>query len=181
METTKYIAFLRGINIGGRRVKMERLRELFAELGFDDVRTFIQTGNVFFDAPEQNAAALAGKIEQHLAASLGYAVPTFLRTVAEVEQVLRLAPFDQIELTGDKRFLVTFVSAPLPADFALPHRSPHNDYEILAATRGEVFSVYQVSNNKIGDPAAFLEKKFKIKTTSRFLHTAHKILDAAKN
>ncbi len=101
METTKYIAFLRGINIGGHNIKMERLRELFSQLGFADVRSYIQTGNIFFETTETDRAALARKIELHLFAALGYEVPTFLRTVRETTDEAELA-FQQAEAEKDK-------------------------------------------------------------------------------
>ena len=68
-EVTRYVAFLRAINVGGHTVKMERLRELFAELGLANVETFIASGNVIFDAPSGDAGALERQIEQHLHAA----------------------------------------------------------------------------------------------------------------
>ncbi len=62
----KYIAFLRGINIGGHQVKMEQLRELFRKLGLTDVRSYIQSGNIFFETAETDRVRLTRKIEQHL-------------------------------------------------------------------------------------------------------------------
>ncbi|MBA2620764.1 MAG: DUF1697 domain-containing protein [Acidobacteria bacterium] len=179
METTRYIALLRGINIGGHRVKMERLRELFAELKVENVRTYIQTGNVFFDTYETDRTALGERIERHLFENLGYEVPTFLRTVEEIERAVNIEPFKEIELTDDKRFLITFIPKPLAADFVLPLVSPKNDYEILRATGGEVFSVLKIINGRPSNPVALIEKTCEMKTTSRFFHTTIKILQAA--
>lgn len=181
MKTVKYIALLRGINIGGHRVKMERLRELFAGLGFADVRNYIQTGNIFFETFETDRAALIERIERHLFDNLGYEVPTFLRMVEELESAIELNPFKNIELTDDARFLVIFLQKPLPADFVLPYVSPKNDYEILRATDGEAFCVMKIINERVGNPAAIIEKTCKMKTTSRFFHTTIKILEAARN
>jgi len=180
MKKKTYIAFLRGINIGGQRVKMERLRELFSALGLADVRSYIQTGNIFFASSEVNRDALARKIERHLGDALGYEVPVFLRTVAEVEHALRLDPFKHLEATPDTRFLITFISQPLPADLKLPFISPKNDYEILQATSGEVFSLLRIINGRPSNPATLIEKRCKAKTTSRFFGTTIKILHAAK-
>ena len=83
-----FIAFLRGINVGGHRVKMDRLRELFEELGLEDVSTFIASGNVIFSADSGDVQSLRVKIEEGLAKGLGYDVPTFLRTPAQLS-VLR--------------------------------------------------------------------------------------------
>jgi uncharacterized protein (DUF1697 family) len=181
MKTTLYIAFLRGINVGGHRVKMERLRELFEELELRNVRSYIQTGNVFFETAEIDRARLTRKIEAHLLAALGYEVPAFLRTIAEVEAALRLDPFKPIEATSETRFLITFIPQPLNGALVLPYAAPKNDFEILQATSGEVFSVMRLINGRPANPAAYIEKTCKVKTTSRFFATTVKILEAAKS
>jgi uncharacterized protein (DUF1697 family) len=79
-----YIAFLRGMNLGNRRLPMSRLKELFEELGFDEVETFIASGNVLFLSKITDARSLESKIAKHLEASLGYDVDTFVRTAKEV-------------------------------------------------------------------------------------------------
>ncbi len=88
----RYIALLRGINVGGHRVKMDRLRELFEALGFDDVATYIASGNVIFSAESHDTEALQGEIEGHLARELGYEVATFIRSPAELEAVAAFEP-----------------------------------------------------------------------------------------
>lgn len=181
MVVTKYIAFLRGINVGGHRVKMERLRELFAELGLTGVRSYIQSGNIFFETSVTDCVALTSRIEQRLSAALGYEVPVFLRTIAEVEHALGHAPFKHLEATPDTRFVITFIPQPLPDNFQLPFTSPKNDYDILQATSGEVFIVMRLINDRPSNPAAFIEKTCKVKTTSRFFGTTIKILQAARS
>jgi uncharacterized protein (DUF1697 family) len=90
-----YVAFLGGINVGGHRVTMERLRGEFESLGFEDVGTFIASGNVLFRASGA-AAQLERHIEAHLEGALGYPVPTFLRTNAGVVAAAELAPFGAV-------------------------------------------------------------------------------------
>lgn len=87
-----YIALLRGINVGGHRVKMNVLREHFAGLGHEDVWTFIASGNVGFSTERDDRTALASEIEQYLARVLGFEVATFLRTVDELGEVLAVDP-----------------------------------------------------------------------------------------
>lgn len=180
MKTTKYIALLRGINVGGRTVKMERLRELFTELGFTAVRSYIQTGNIFFETTEKNRAALAGEIERHLAAALGYEVPVFLRTPAEVAKLLKLDPFKDTKVTPDTRLFIIFVSEDLPDDLELPIQSRQGDFEIIGTPPGAAFVVLRLLNGRPGNPAAFIEKTYKVQATARFFGTTAKILDAAK-
>jgi uncharacterized protein (DUF1697 family) len=93
----RYVAFLRAINVGGHTVKMDRLRALFEEMGFEDVETFIASGNVIFQAKRKDAGALEKKIEAHLEKALGYAVGTFLRTPAEVAAIAAHEPFPRLE------------------------------------------------------------------------------------
>ena len=85
---TRYIAFLRAINVGGHTVKMDILRQLFEELGLSKVETFIASGNVIFETPSQNERELEERIQAKLHASLGYQVATFLRTDQEVASIV---------------------------------------------------------------------------------------------
>ena len=89
----RYIAFLRAINVGGRTVKMDRLRELFEAMKFTDVSTFIASGNVVFNAPGKDPVVLETRIEKHLQQSLGYEVATFLRTPSELATMATFEPF----------------------------------------------------------------------------------------
>src|SRR4028119_1216147 len=88
----RYVAFLRAINVGGRRVKMNHLRKLFEALGFVNVETFIASGNVIFGSDE-DPQILDRKIEDHLRGSLGYEVATFVGTASELENISRNRPF----------------------------------------------------------------------------------------
>ncbi|BAJ28142.1 MULTISPECIES: DUF1697 domain-containing protein [Kitasatospora] len=181
MET--YIAFLRAINVGGRTVKMDRLRELFAELGLEGVRTYIQSGNVFFRTAETDREALVARIEAGLEAGLGYPVPVVLRTVGEVEAVLAAEPFAGVEPGEDKRLFVLFLSEPLPAEVRaeLPVVSPKGDWEMIGATPGEAFVVMHLRNGRLnGNPATAFPKSYRGQATSRFLHTTGKIVAAAR-
>lgn len=89
----RYIAFLRAINVGGHNVKMDALRALFAEMGLENVSTFIASGNVIFDSPADDMAALESQIAAHLKGALGYDVATFVRTPAEVAAITAYRPF----------------------------------------------------------------------------------------
>ncbi|MDP3676026.1 MAG: DUF1697 domain-containing protein [Novosphingobium sp.] len=97
---TRSIAFLRAINVGGHTVKMYRLRQLFESLGFSSVETFIASGNVVFEAPSQDAAALESRIEKRLLEALGYEVATFIRTDAELAAIASYKPFRRSQLDG---------------------------------------------------------------------------------
>ena len=87
------IAFLRGINVGGHNVTMARLRELVAEIGVDDVETFIASGNVIFDGGRRTPKALEAAIEDKLASALGYDVATMVRTPAQLAKLVAVDVF----------------------------------------------------------------------------------------
>lgn len=181
MEQITYIALLRAINVGGHVVKMEKLRELFRELGFKNVRTYIQSGNVFFDIDEKDVSTLIKKIEQHLHTSLGYEVPTMLRTIEELEQVIERSPFKGKDRTDDTRFNIIFFNDPLPQELSLPLASPKNDCEIVAVTDKEAYVLWRLVNGRPGNFDSWLGKSLGgIKGTNRFYHTAIKMLEAAK-
>jgi uncharacterized protein (DUF1697 family) len=89
----RYVAFLRGMNLGKRRIKNEELRAEFEALGFEDVATFRASGNVVFAARRQAEASLTKTIEAGLGEALGYEVPVFLRSCAEVAAIAAREPF----------------------------------------------------------------------------------------
>jgi uncharacterized protein (DUF1697 family) len=111
----RLVAFLRAINVGGHVVTMETLRRLFVDLEFDEVETFIASGNVIFSTRGRDAGALERRIERHLGASLGYEVKTFLRTVSEVKAIAEHAPFTPARIQSAGAFSVGFLAEPLDA------------------------------------------------------------------
>ena len=93
----RYVAFLRAINVGGRVVKMDRLRALFEELGHANVETFIASGNVLFDSTSRSVAAMERKIEAKLASSLGYDVATLVRPITALASIVERHAFADVE------------------------------------------------------------------------------------
>jgi len=109
-----YIAFLRGMNLGNRRIKMGDLRALFEELKFTGVGTFIASGNVIFSSKSADEGKLVRQIQDHLAKSLGYEVDTFLRTRAEVAAVAAFRPFAAADFDHPGHTVYAgFLTAPL--------------------------------------------------------------------
>lgn len=131
----RYIALLRAINVGGRVVKMERLRALFEALEFAGVETFIASGNVIFDAPGR-AAALERAIAASLERSLGYPVETFLRTPLELEKAIGASPFKD-ETPGG--LYVGFGSRAFPAGVAARMTRLETDVDRFAVIGREVY------------------------------------------
>jgi len=89
-----YIALLRGINVGGhKKVKMELLRKSFTALGFEQVQTYIQSGNVVFKGAKASAAALSRKIEDRIVKDFGFPAPVITRTQEEIATAIQNNPF----------------------------------------------------------------------------------------
>ena len=175
----RYIALLRGINVGGHQVKMEALRGHFADLGLAHVGSYIQSGNVFFDSDEADRDALQARIEERLRAALGYAVPTCLRTVEEFAAILARDPFAGIAVRPDMRLSVSFLARPVTPLTDLPQKTPRGDFELVAMTPTELFVVWYLVNGRPGNGYDHMEKKLGAPATTRFWHTAAKILAAA--
>jgi uncharacterized protein (DUF1697 family) len=176
----QYIALLRGINVGGHTVRMEDLRSLFEDLGLEKVRTYIQSGNVFFGTRDSNPAVLTRRIERHLEQSLGFAVPVFLRTIPEFESILALAPFKGMNVTPDMRLCVVLTAEPIRNDLDPPLFSPKKDLKIVKTADHEAYIVWYLKNGRPPSSQGFLDAAIGKKTTTRFFHTAGKILKAAR-
>jgi len=91
---TTYVALLRGINVGGnRRIKMDLLRDLVAGAGFDEVRTYIQSGNVVCTGDDEPVAEVAGRLAQHIATGTGFDVPVIVLTAEHLVAVADAVPY----------------------------------------------------------------------------------------
>lgn len=99
----RYVAFLRGMNLGGRRIKNEELRRHFEETGLEEVATFRASGNVVFSTPAREPEGkLARRLEAELGERLGYEVPVFLRGIEEVAAIAGRKPFDAAAVQRSK-------------------------------------------------------------------------------
>jgi uncharacterized protein (DUF1697 family) len=108
----RYVAFLRGMNLGGRRIRNEELQAEFEALGFAEVACFRASGNVVFAAEEGDEATLTVRIEAGLGEALGYAVPVFLRDAAELREIASREPFDPDAVAASKgKLQVAFLPA----------------------------------------------------------------------
>ena len=178
----RYIAFLRGINVGGHNVKMADLRALFSQLGLTNVSSYIQTGNIFFETDVPYDRKLEDRIEEHLENKLGYAVPAFVRRLDEVEAVLREAPFHALKPADDTRFMILFLSDNYPNNLPLPYKSDRANFELLGANSRSLYVVWHlIEGRPPSSLGPYLHRQApSLNTTGRFFHTTQKILKAAQ-
>ncbi|MFZ0136273.1 MAG: DUF1697 domain-containing protein [Candidatus Sulfotelmatobacter sp.] len=114
-----YISMLRGINVGGnKRIKMDRLRESFESLGFEQVNTYIQSGNVVFKAGKTSSAVLSKRIEERILGDFGFSVSVISRTADEIANTIKNNPFLNQPGINPGKLHVAFLSA-TPAPSAL--------------------------------------------------------------
>jgi uncharacterized protein (DUF1697 family) len=170
-----YVAFLRGINVGGRTVVKEQLRDLFASLGFNNISTYKQSGNVIFETDIEGPQKIRVDVETKLRITLNYEVKVFLRTIPQLKNIIDLNPFKGQKTEGTS-FLVTFLPAAFsPIPLQLPLTIPKSTAQVILANETEVFSVTH-GGGEGALPNSFLESKLKVKTTTRNLNIISEIV-----
>jgi uncharacterized protein (DUF1697 family) len=170
----RYIALLRGVNLGGHTVKMDRLKKLFEELGYKNVETFIASGNVIFETASKNPAALEKKISAHLEKSLGFPALTFLRTDAELAAVLDHEACAEL---GASTLYIGFLQEPVPKE-AREKYTKHSTKSDQFYVNGR--EVYWVCRTQMSDSPFFrigIEKAGGVKATVRGVKTIAKLVD----
>jgi len=173
---TRLVAFLKGINVGGHHiVAMERLKGIFEGLGFKDVSTYKQSGNVVFDAGRLGPEATRKRVEGALSRELGYEVAVFVRTTADLAAIVRSAP--KIAESEVLTFLVTLLPEPLNRfPLRLPMTIPKSSAELLAAEGAQVYSVTRGGGDS-ALPNPFLEAKLGLKATTRNINVIREIVE----
>ena len=167
----KYVAFLRAINVGGRIVKMDALRKSFERLGFDDVDTFIASGNVLFSSRAKDTVKLARQIEKQLLKDLGYEVSTFIRTVDEVIGVSGYQAFPPKDVAASTALNVGFLEAPLGKESCASLECMASSIDRFHVNGREWYwlSRAKQSESKISNGA--IEKALKVRSTLRGMNT----------
>jgi uncharacterized protein (DUF1697 family) len=172
----QYVAFLRAVNVGGRVVKMDKLREMFSSLGVKNVKTYIQSGNVIFDAGG-SIATLRKKIEATLNKELGYEVPTMIRTVAEVANIAENHPLKKVKLAEGAKTYVSFLSEQPSKEVVRALLALNNDDLTFHVGKSEVYSIIsKKASDKAPFSNAYLEKKLGIAATTRNISIPGKII-----
>ncbi len=180
MET--YISILRGINVGGKnKIKMPDLKEMYEELKFKDIVTYIQSGNIIFNS-NQNVSNqnLAKKIEKGISEKFKLAVPVIIRTINEMESILKINPFLKMPGIDIEKLHVTFLEE-IPEQLKLKEVAKYDyspDKFIIINKEVYVYcpdgyGMTKLSNN-------FFENKLKTGATTRNWRTVNKLVELAE-
>jgi uncharacterized protein (DUF1697 family) len=171
-----FVAFLRGINVGGHIVVKEKLKEAFASMGFRNVSTYKQSGNIIFETDLSEQSELKGKTEAQLRITLGFEVAVLVRTLPQLKRIIMQEPFKNQTSEGTS-FLVTFLPNTVsPFPLQLPLTIPKSTAQIISSKDTEVFSVTH-GGGEGALPNPYLESKLKVKATTRNLNIIREITE----
>jgi uncharacterized protein (DUF1697 family) len=173
-----YVALLRGINVGGRtKVSMADLRALFDALGAEDVKTYIQSGNVVFRSRD-SGAALSKAIEKRINSDLELNVTVLLRTKAELEKVLAGNPFVGGGRDVSKLYVTFLAEKPDRTRVAglAPKNAGSDEFRVVGH---EIFLHYPNGYGRTKLSNTYFEKQLGVRATTRNWRTITKLVELA--
>jgi len=176
-----YIALLRGINVSGHKIiKMETLREVLSALDFQNISTYIQSGNVIFESAITDTAVLENQISKKILEHFGFEVPVRITTLEELEQIVAQNPFVKENLENPTQPYVAFLSeVPSAANFEnLKAIDFGNDQCINKEKVLYLWYSDSAADTKLSNVA--IEGKLKLKATSRNWKTILKLIALAQ-
>lgn len=177
----KYVAFLRGINVSGKNsIKMATLKAMFESLGFNNVETYIQSGNVIFEFKPCETASLEIKIKEEINKIFGFHIETIVRTKEELINIISNNPLlMEVNIEIDKLHVTLLISKPEEAIIeSLELKKEENEKYIIQGREIYLYCPNGYGNTKLNN--AILEKKLKIAATTRNWKTMNKLLDMIK-
>ncbi|MFN2576708.1 MAG: DUF1697 domain-containing protein [Pyrinomonadaceae bacterium] len=180
-KTIRYVAFLRGINVGGNKlIKMEALAAAFTSAGFRNVKTYIASGNVIFDSGAK-PDSLAKKIEQTLLKTFGHQIAVVVFSLADLKALVKSNPFKGVKRGSDVMLFVTF----LRAEVARPESPLESKAEKFKGIEIQERAAFMVARRKktgwFGFPNNFIEKELGVAATTRNWSTVEKVLMVASD
>jgi uncharacterized protein (DUF1697 family) len=174
----RHIVLLRGINLGSRnRIAMPALRDALTDSGFEDVRTYVQSGNIVLSSPA-NANAVAAKIRRMIAKEFGLDIAVVVRTRAQLAKVVELNPLGRVA-KDHKRYQVSFLDAKPTRDVIKRVQAAAVDNERVVAHGREIYAWHPegVARSKLW--ALLAGKQLGATATARNWTTVTKLLELA--
>lgn len=172
-----YVAFLRGINIGGnKQVSMRTLVGMFERMGFTSVRTVLNSGNIIFSSAEKGDAALARTIEKEMEKEFGFSALIIIRSAGELAALAKLAPFKNVKKTDDTILYATFLASAPKTKPKLPYISADKSFRVLSMKKDVVFSIRDLSKTGTTAVMETVETLFGKDVTTRNWNTVGRIL-----
>ena len=171
-----YISLLRGINVSGqKKILMADLKALYKGLGFSNVQTYIQSGNVVFEFQKTAASKLQEMVFEKIKSHYGFEVPNLILTPAEVQEALNNNPYQNVE-----KPYFTFLSE-LPEEMNIETLiSISFDNEFFELKGKVIYAHYPNGAGSAKMNNNLIERKLKVSATSRNLNTTKKLLEMSK-
>lgn len=169
-----YISMLRGINVSGqKKIKMADLRALYEALGFVNVQSYVQSGNVVFDNDETDRTVLAATIEAGIDETFGFQVALFIRDADDFRRIIAGNPFLPRAGIDSKRLYVTFLSSVPPADRVSSTEAPAGSSDEFVVVGDAVYLHCPdgYGNSKLSN--TFFERKLAMPATTRNWNTVN--------
>ena len=175
-DRERYLALLRAVNVGGRIVKKDALRDAFARAGGRNVRTFLASGNVLFDAEPGRVHAIVSAACARLQPALGAEPLVMLRTAREIAGLLRRGPFAGVDAPRLlKRYIVFLAGTPRRRP-RLPVSNDDEGLDLVFVAKRECWVVSRRKpNGWYGFPVAFVERAVGVEGTARNWSTVTKL------
>lgn len=168
----KFVALLRGINVGGhRKVPMQELKKNFEKQGFHNVKTLLATGNVVFEGNEE----LIHNIPCILEEVFGFAIGTIILPFEAITKIVESDPFKSLRITPKMRLYVTFLGEKNNTKLKIPYYSQDDSFQIIKLTDIAVFSFLDLEKTGTPELMNILEKEFGRNITTRNYNTIMKI------
>jgi uncharacterized protein (DUF1697 family) len=172
---TRYVCLLRAINVGGRNITMAELKKSFQKAGLEGVETFIASGNVIFESakkPQQLEKIISTALEK----DLGYAVPSFLRTLPEMEAVVGCKAFDDATLAAAVTYYVGFVGSPLTTEQKKKLYEFRSDIDEFNVTGREIYWACRTRSSDSKFNNAVMERRLGVSATWRGINTVKRLV-----
>ena len=178
----KYIALLRGINVGGhKKIKMADLRIHLTGHGLTDVKTYIQSGNIILSSTETNTDLITKKLEHIIEAEYGFQVPIHIITHNYLNSVLDQNPFKHDDTKEQKLMNFAFMyNEPIAENIAKLKSYTYPNEEIFLANQ-MVYCYYGSGAAKAKFTGNFMENKLKVTLSSRNYNTVVKLIEMSKS
>ena len=171
-----YVALLRGINVGGHhKVPMAELRKEMDKMGFENVSTLLNSGNIIFNGDSDQGSKLEEKVADHLEDVFGFPIPVLIRKAERIKELIENDPFENTEVTKDIRLYITFLKQKPENSITLPWISEDESYRIIDIQDRAVCSVLDLSISRTTDAMNSLGKFFGDGITTRNWNTLNRI------
>ncbi|WP_281225155.1 DUF1697 domain-containing protein [Flavobacterium aquiphilum] len=174
---TTHLALLRGINVSGHNmIKMDALKAALENIGFQNVQTYIQSGNVFVDTEEENAAAVGFKIKQEIFKVFGHEVPTVVIGKSDLESCFKNNPFLKEKELDIKKIYVAFLSIPQRSESINDLKMSQVKPDEASIDESRIYIKYAVGAGKTRFDQKYIEKKLNVTATIRNWNTVTQLL-----